>query len=44
MLLVHWLSVVCTSDTLNALVEVVLCWGAGLGFLAFCETILARFM
>ncbi len=38
MLLIHWLSMVRTSDTLNALIEVVLCWGAGLGFLALCGT------
>lgn len=38
-LLVHWLSVICTSDTLNALIKVVLCWGAGLRFLAFCNTV-----
>ena len=39
MLLVHWLSVVRTGDTLNALIEVVLCWGAGLRFLAFCNDV-----
>ena len=29
------LSLVCTGNTLNALIEVVLCWGAALGLLAF---------
>jgi membrane-anchored protein YejM (alkaline phosphatase superfamily) len=35
-LLVHWLSLIGSCNSLNALIEVVLDWSALFGFLAFC--------